>query len=133
MLISILIPVRDDTENLTICLQSLSTQDLTDCEVLVCDDGSRVDVTAPQVAPPNLPVQIYRQRGRGPAVGRNHLAAKAKGRYLFFLDADTVPCHNTVACVKRIIEEHPDIQAFFGSYDDSPEHPGLISTYRNLL
>src|SRR5262249_12776956 len=102
-------------------------------EVLFCDDGSRVEVTAADVAPPNLPVRIYRQLGKGPSVARNYLATKAQGRYLFFLDSDTVPCHNTVACVKSIIEEHSDIHAFFGSYDDTPEHPGLISTYRNLL
>jgi glycosyltransferase involved in cell wall biosynthesis len=133
MLLSILIPVRDDDENLRVCLQSLGEQDLTDCEILVCDDGSRVAVDVGQVAPANLNVRIFRQTGRGPAAARNLLATKAHGRFLFFLDADTVPCHDTVACVRKIIEKHPGIEAFFGSYDDAPEHPSLISTYRNLL
>jgi GT2 family glycosyltransferase len=133
MLLSILIAVRDDHENLRVCLQSLSEQDLTDCEVLVCDDGSRLPVRAEDVGPANLDVQVFGQPGRGPAAARNLLAAKASARYLFFLDADTVPCHNSIACAKRIIAEHPDIEAFFGSYDNAPEHPSLISTYRNLL
>jgi len=133
MLLSILIPVRDDHENLRVCLLSLSEQDLTDCEVLVCDDGSRVQVRAEDVAPANLDVRVFGQPRRGPAAARNFLAAKARARYLFFLDADTVPCHKTVACAKMIISEHPDIEAFFGSYDSAPEHSSLISTYRNLL
>jgi glycosyltransferase involved in cell wall biosynthesis len=133
MLLSILIPVRDDAQNLRFCLRSLSEQDLAGCEVLVCDDGSEVPVGIDEVAPPNLDVRLFRTSGRGPAAARNFLSAKARGKYLFFLDADTVPCHNTVARAKRIIAENPDIQAFFGSYDDAPEHPSLISTYRNLL
>ncbi len=133
MLLSILIPVRDDNENLRVCLRSLSEQNLTDCEILVCDDGSRVPVEAKDVAPSNLSVNIVRQIGRGPAAARNVLARKARGRYIFFLDADTVPCHDTVACARKIIGQNPDIEAFFGSYDDAPEHPSLVSTYRNLL
>jgi glycosyltransferase involved in cell wall biosynthesis len=133
MLISILIPVRDDHDNLRVCLQSLSEQNLSDCEVLVCDDGSRVPVTIEDVPNKNLELRIFRQPGRGPAAARNLLAIKATGQYLFFLDADTVPCHDTVARAKNIISKHPHIEAFFGSYDDTPEHPSLISTYRNLL
>ncbi len=133
MMLSILIPVRDDQENLRVCLRSLIEQDLTDCEILVCDDGSRIPLQREDVAPLNLNVRIFHQVGRGPAVARNLLATKATGHYLFFLDADTVPCHDTVAQAKKIIAENPGIQAFFGSYDDTPEHPSLISTYRNLL
>ena len=88
---------------------------------------------AEDVAPRGVKVRVFHQTRRGPAAARNFLAVKAKGRYLFFLDADTVPCHETVACAKRIISENPNVQAFFGSYDDTPEHPSLISTYRNLL
>lgn len=133
MLLSILIPVRDDAENLRVCLRSLSEQDLSGCEVLVCDDGSKVPVDPRNVVPPGLNVSILRQPGQGPSAARNALARRAAGQYLFFLDADTVPCHETVAVVKKIIAKNPGIEAFFGSYDDAPEYPGLISTYRNLL
>jgi glycosyltransferase involved in cell wall biosynthesis len=100
---------------------------------LICDDGSRVEIASEDVAPAGLDVHIFRQPGRGPAAARNFLAMRAQGRYLFFLDADTVPCHDTIARARAIVAEHPGIEAFFGSYDDAPEHPGLISTYRNLL
>src|SRR5262249_16889410 len=113
VLISILIPVRDDNENLRACLRSLSEQDLAGCEILVCDDGSRLPVDAADVAPNGLPVRIFRQVGRGPSVARNFLATKAAGKYLFFMDADTVPCHNTVACARTIIVDNPGIEAFF--------------------
>jgi hypothetical protein len=32
-----------------------------------------------------------------------------------------------------VIAEHPDIAAFFGSYDDTPAWPSLVSVYRNLF
>ena len=85
MLFSILIPVRNDPTNLACCLESLRTQDLRDCEILIADDGSQ-----PPIARENLPalgprLQLLRLPGHGPASARNRLANQATGDYLFFL------------------------------------------------
>ena len=133
MRFSILIPVRDDLPHLVRCLDSLRTQDLSDCEVLVADDGSQ-----PPVAPADLPVlarplRLFRLSGDGPAVARNFLADQAVGDYLFFLDADTEASPRMLQCARSVIAARPGIRSFFGSYDDRPAWPSLISVYRNLL
>jgi len=133
MLFSILIPVRNDRENLIRCLSGFKGQDLGDCEILVCDDGSDPPLTLGEIRPLGLKVQLFRLEGRGPGAARNFLSKLAKGKFLFFLDADVEPLPSTLACARRILSEHPEIKAFFGSYDDSPYHSSLVSTYKNLF
>lgn len=132
VLFSILIPVRNDLKNLQRCLRSLSRQDVSDCEVLVADDGSEPPVAIDDLTMP-VPVRLFRLAGRGPAAARNFIAEKACGEYLFFLDADTEPAPRMLECGRRVIAENPGIGSFFGSYDDAPAWPSLISVYRNLL
>ena len=133
LLFSFCIPVRDDPDNLRACLEGLRSQDLTDCEVLVCDDGSEPAVDYQDLRRTGVKVALFRQKGSGPSVARNHLARLARGQFLFFIDADTVPRADMLDCARRIVASNPGIAAFFGSYDDEPEHRTLISTYRNLL
>ena len=133
MLFSILIPVRNDLTNLVCCLQSLGTQDLSDCEILVADDGSQPPVALEDLPAMERPFRLFRLAGHGPAVARNCLADQAHGDYLFFLDADTQANPRLLECARRVIAEHPGIRSFFGSYDDAPAWPSLISVYRNLL
>jgi glycosyltransferase involved in cell wall biosynthesis len=133
MLFSICIPVRDDPQNLARCLAGFAGQNLTDCEIFVCDDGSRVPLTREQFSSAGVEFTLVRQVGQGPSVARNHLARMATGQFLFFVDADTVPRARLVENAKRIVAENPQIDAFYGSYDDEPFHKTLISSYRNLL
>ena len=132
ILFSILIPVRNDRENLFNCLAHLERSDLKDCEVLVCDDGSDPPLTSSDLRINISLLRVFRLSGQGPAAARNFLAGQARGRYLFFLDADTQPLPDTLACARRIISENPGMEAFFGSYDDAPSHPSLVSKYKNL-
>lgn len=132
MLLSILIPVRDDRENLRRCLESLRNQKRDDCEILVCDDGSSPPLSPADMQFGDLKIQLFRREGGGPAAARNFLARKARGRYLLFLDADTAMLDGTLAEIRRVIADHPGIRAFFGSYDDEPLHTSLVSSYKNL-
>ncbi|OGO43970.1 MAG: mycofactocin system glycosyltransferase [Chloroflexi bacterium RBG_16_60_22] len=85
--VSIIIPVRDQPEDLAECLKSLEALDYPkeQIEIIVVDDGSEKEV-AP-IVPPG--VRVIRQAvARGPAAGRNTGAAAAGGEILAFLDAD---------------------------------------------
>jgi len=133
LLFSICIPVRNDPVNLKRCLSGLSNNDLSDCEILICDDGSTPPLSADNLQDPGVSFTLIRQVGQGPSAARNHMARLARGTYLFFIDADTVPQSQMLQCARSTIAEQPEIEAFFGSYDDEPVHRTLISSYKNLL
>jgi mycofactocin system glycosyltransferase len=86
--ISIVIPVRDQSGDLTECLQSLMNLDYPEdrYEVLVVDDGSAKDISD-IVAPFNIRL-IRLEESQGAAAGRNIGAKQAQGDILAFLDAD---------------------------------------------
>ena len=96
-LISILIPARDEENNIGACLESLRRQDYPDFEVLVLDDNS-VDDTALIVnriaaADPRIKL-ITGEPLPGDWAGKpfacHQLAQRANGDWYLFVDADTV-------------------------------------------
>ena len=76
---------------------------------------------------------IVVEEGGGPADGRNRGARQASGDVLVFVDADVVVHPDAFARIRRRFEGDPSLAALFGSYDDRPEAPGTVSTFRNLL
>jgi len=73
------------------------------------------------------------EKARGPAAARNSGAAVANGDLLLFIDADVLVPRDLVAVIQGLFACEPGLAAAFGSYDDRPEAPGLLSQYRNLL
>jgi glycosyltransferase involved in cell wall biosynthesis len=133
LLFSICIPVRNDLGHLRQCLAGFQRHRLSDCEILVCDDGSTPPVESDQLADAGVPFTLVRQAALGPSAARNHLAQIARGRYLFFVDADTVATTETLDRLRRVVTTHPELDVFYGAYDDEPADPGLVSSYKNLL
>ncbi|MDB5090624.1 MAG: glycosyl transferase family 2 [Mucilaginibacter sp.] len=96
-LVSILIPARNEANNILTLLQSIRNQDYKDYEVIVYDDDSS-DSTYEicsnfATTHKNFSVIKGKELPQG-WLGKNHacyqLAKKAKGKYLLFLDADDV-------------------------------------------
>ena len=88
--ISIVIPTYNEFKVLLDCLKSLETQDYSDFEVILVDDGS-IDNT--QELALNFKSKKYKliflkQNHKGPGAARNLGASKAKGDILVFVDAD---------------------------------------------
>ncbi len=116
-LLSILVPARDEEQNIETCVRSLLAQEYPEVEILVLDDQSS-DATGRilQRMQAELPDE---QKGRLrllkgstlPAgwVGKNYacyqLAQEARGEYLLFTDADTVHAptmvHAVLACMQQ--------------------------------
>ena len=130
---SICIPVRNDPGNLKRCLAGFRNQELSDCEILVCDDGSTPTLSTADLNEAGVEFRLIHQAGQGPSVARNQLARIARGTFLFFVDADTIPHSQMLERARNIIAEQPQIGAFYGSYDDEPDHRTLVSSYKNLL
>jgi len=83
--------------------------------------------------PPDDIVVVEEPELRGPAAARNAGAARAGGDVLVFVDADVVPRPDAFRRIRRAFEQQPSLTAMFGSYDDAPEAPGVVSRFRNLL
>lgn len=70
---------------------------------------------------------------RGPAGARNEGARRATGDVLVFIDADVAIHPDAFTRVRAAFGGEPELAGLFGSYDDAPPAPGLVSQFRNLL
>ncbi len=111
-LISILIPARNEEDNIKRCINSLLKQDYNNLEILVLDDGS-IDRTAEIVnklikKDPRIRLYYGKPLARG-WLGKSYacqqLAGYAKGQYLLFVDADTLhfptSISSAIACLLK--------------------------------
>jgi hypothetical protein len=99
--------------------------------LIVVDDGS-TDDTAFRAFEAGA-VVIRNPAPQGPAAARNLGAQAARGPLIFFLDADVAVHPETLGLALARFHADPMLSALFGSYDDAPAAPGIISQYRNLL
>ena len=129
--LSVVIPVHNGENVLDRCLRGLrDSTGIDDYEVVVVDDGS--DDDSAHVAE-QAGARVVRRERSGPAAARNAGAIAARGEIVFFLDADVAVHPDTLARALARFDADPTLDALFGSYDDRPEAPGVVSQYRNLL
>lgn len=100
-------------------------------EFIVVHDG-------PMPKPPawlrRWPVTVLQTRARGgPAAARNKGADQARGRILFFVDADVEVAPDALDRVHATLSADDGPVAVFGAYDDDPAAAGVVSRFRNLL
>ncbi len=94
--VSVLVPTRNEEENIVACLESLQRQDYPEFEVLVLDDNS-TDRTAEfvsQIAAKDGRIRLIKgeplpEGWAGKPFACYQLAEKARGSWLLFIDADT--------------------------------------------
>ena len=67
------------------------------------------------------------------AAARNIGARRSVGSVLLFVDADVEVRADAIARIRSRFDADPGLVALFGSYDDSPSAPGVVSAFRNLL
>lgn len=129
--LSIIVPAYNNCADLARCLSALHAELLPDSELIVVDDAS-TDATPSAAA--RQGAQVLRlEQNSGPGAARNLGAARAGGEVLLFVDADVVVAAGTLDRVMQAFAADPALAALFGSYDDHPEAPFLVSRYRNLL
>jgi len=129
--LSIVVPAYNSPREIAECLAAVRAAAPSDAELIVVDDAS-TDGT-PDVAKAAGATVLRLARNGGPGAARNHGVAHAAGEVILFVDADVVVAPDAVARVTRAFAEDPGLVALFGSYDDRPRAPGLVSRYRNLL
>jgi glycosyltransferase involved in cell wall biosynthesis len=129
--LSVVVPVRDGAAALRRCLRGLRDCGRADLELVVVDDGSTDDSAAVAA---EFGAVVFRHPGPlGPAAARNAGARVASAPLVFFLDADVVLHPDAIEKALARFDADPGLVALFGSYDDAPAAPGLVSRFRNLL
>jgi GT2 family glycosyltransferase len=83
--------------------------------------------------PPEEVIVVDSPPAAGPAEARNLGAAQASGDVLVFIDADVVVHEDVFLRIREAFAADPGLAGVFGAYDDSPEAPGTVSRFRNLL
>lgn len=108
-MVSVLIPVRDEAENIGGCLESVLSQDYQNFEVLVYEEGSQ-DGT-PEILGRIRDPRLHVILGDGPPpgwLGKNwacaELAEEARGELLLFLDADVRLAPGALASLVAALE-----------------------------
>ncbi len=110
--ISILIPCRNEENNIVECVESLILQDYDNLEILLIDDNS-TDNTWSQIKNlSNKYSQVKAFKGRSLPenwTGKNwachQLSQKAKGEYFLFIDADTKLARYSVSSGLKYLED----------------------------
>ncbi len=131
MKISVVVPVHNACGELVHCLRALGEGERLADEIIVVDDAS-TDDSARVAHECGARVLGLPDKAHGPAVARNRGAAVATGDLVVFLDADVVVHPDTLALIEGQFNSSPEVAALFGSYDDHPTEPGVISRYYNL-
>jgi Glycosyl transferase family 2 len=109
--LSAIVPATDRPATLARCVEALRTAD----------------------APPDEVIVVEEPPAAGPAEARNLGAARARGDVLLFVDADVVVHPDAVARIRARLRDDPGLAGVFGSYDDAPAAPSVVSQFRNLL
>jgi len=127
---SIIIPVWNKLDLTKQCLSALAAAatDVT-FEVIIVDNGS-VDGTKEFLAGLKGNVQIVRnEKNLGFAKGCNQGARVARGKYLVFLNNDTVPQPHWLNPLVDEVEKHPEVGAVGSKLlfaDGSVQHAGVV-------
>lgn len=112
MNLSIIIPVYNVEKYLVDTLESILAQKITLFEVILVDDGSidRSGKICDDYAKKNANVHVFHTVNRGVSNARNFGLAKAKGKYIHFVDSDDVLEDGMYLDFMRIVENYePDV------------------------
>lgn len=123
-LISVIIPVYNSEAYIRECIQSVIDQTYSNLEILVIDDGS-VDHSREicnDISKIDERIRVFPKEHQGVSAARNIGLRSAKGKYLFFLDADDVIHYKLLETLHGLIEKtHSKIamsQYYFGKEGD---------------
>lgn len=88
---SIIVPVYNRPDEVNELLESLTRQTLTDFEVIIVEDGSKVSCEEVcKKYKEKLYIRYFYKENSGPGQSRNYGAERSQGEYLIVLDSDVV-------------------------------------------
>jgi glycosyltransferase involved in cell wall biosynthesis len=103
--ISVIIPTYNRCWILREAIDSVLSQQFTDIEIIVVDDGSN-DATAALLSAYGDQINIIHQENRGVSAARNAGISIAKGKYIAFLDSDDMWLPEKLSCQVEFFQSH---------------------------
>lgn len=108
--LTVVVPATDEPPTLARCLAALEASHDPADEVVVVTDPV-LSATA----------------------ARNDGVARATGDVVVFVDSDVEVHPQALGRLRAALDADDQLTAVFGSYDDAPADPGVVSAFRNLL
>lgn len=113
--ISIVVAIFNRKDELFELLQSLSFQTDKDFEVIIVDDGSKIDLRPTiELFQDRMTIFFYRKDNSGPGLSRNYGARRANNDWLVFVDSDVIVEKDYIENIKENIISQP-CDAFGGA------------------
>lgn len=114
-MISIIIPVYNAGKYLTDSLNSIYLQNIKDWECILVDDGStdNSNEICREWVNKDKRFHLYTQENKGVSSARNLGISKAKGKYIYFIDADDICKHKAFTYVNK----ETDVDVVVGEYE----------------
>ena len=104
--ISIIIAIFNRKDELFELLQSLSFQTDKNFEVIIVDDGSKINLLPTvELFKESLDIHFYRKDNSGPGLSRNYGARRAKNDWLVFVDSDVIVEKDYIENIKKNLLE----------------------------
>ena len=119
LIMSIIIPCYNSDRFINNTIKMLLCQDLSDCELILVDDGS-IDSTLQvlqKYESSDSNVRVISQLNQGVSAARNTGMLAARGKYIYFLDSDDTLTEGTLLHFKQVIREKSQCQMFAFGYE----------------
>jgi len=116
-LISVVMPCYNACAYLELTLRSVLSQSVADLEIVLVDDGSTDDPEAIVRAIGDARIRYQRTPpSGGPSRPRNLGVEAARGRYVFFFDADDLMLPGKIAAQLELMEREPGLALTFTNF-----------------
>jgi glycosyltransferase involved in cell wall biosynthesis len=112
-LFSVIIPTYNRARKVVRAVQSVMAQTFDDYEIWVIDDGSTDDTYGALSCLKDGRINYVCQSNSGVAIARNTGIARARGKYIAFLDSDDRWYPTKLERAARAIHAHPDVGLFY--------------------
>ena len=109
--VSVLLPVRNGLPYIEEALQSIKTQDFTDWELIVVDDGSTDGTTEWLATQANHQIRRIGTSGKGLVSALNLGLAECRGDYVARMDADDVSLPDRFRIQVQALDQNPTVAA----------------------
>jgi GT2 family glycosyltransferase len=116
-LVSVITPTYNRAALLPRAIASVLSQDFTDLELIVVDDGSTDGTQEVLASITDSRVSCIRfDQNRGIGAARHEAVTRARGDFIAFIDSDDVWLPGKLRFQVEVLQRHPSIDVLFGDY-----------------